>query len=302
MPLARFVFWFKDACVPAWHMVPFEPGRPVDLWRLRWLRTTAPDPPGFEVLLYEIFDVNSSEWDLKTVTERLLVDSEAPVVLIRAYCVEDCPMLGFELAGIYRALGYPSLPPHIFEPDSEFFRVISEQTPVIHWIPFFNGQCVVKLSTLFTLSLATLEGHENVHIWLSDWAEWEPIPMRSRIKVPQNFDTLLVKLPEVGVTAGAGDALVHLERGFARRPELSQSQAAVKWRDHIAIARSVSPVYDVAVALAMLNRETGSLLRQLGAIEYGGSLYSTPGDVVMVAKDVADGVDLGHAVKRTRLS
>ncbi|KAI1786201.1 hypothetical protein LXA43DRAFT_1099496 [Ganoderma leucocontextum] len=308
MPLARFVFWFKDACVPAWHMVPFEPGRPVDLWRLRWLRTTAPDPPGFENLLYETFNVHSSEWETKTATERLLIDSEAPVVLIRAWNVFYCPMLGFELAGIYRALGYPSLRPDHFKCyiDS-YLRVViwttSERSPVVYWTPFLNAEREVNLSSRPALAFVTLKGHQELAVWMPNEAQWEPIAVTSSLKIGGNLKTLLVKLPEVSITVGIGDELMNLERGFDGLPSISSSYADVKWRDYTAIAASIAPIYDVAVSSAMLERQTRSILRQVSTIGYIDSLYYAKRDVVVVSgKRAVDGVDLGHVVKRRKLS
>ena len=159
MLLARFAFWFKvcrihvvdlsgvqilllqDGCAPAWYMVPFEPGRPIDLLRLRWLRTCNPDTP---VHLYEIFDVQASEWVEATAMGRVVVDPEAPVVLFQAWNVDYCPMFGFELGAIYRTLGYSSIPPDIFKRTSEFLRIIIWVT-VRHLLPFTNAVWLTPL-------------------------------------------------------------------------------------------------------------------------------------------------------------
>ena len=109
--------------MPAWHMVPFEPGMPIDLRRLRWLMPTG---PGLSMRrVFEIFDVQESKWCIKITTEKLLVNTEAPVILIRAWDVFHCPMFGFEVTAIHRALGYPSfIPGHVEFCSDSYLRVV----------------------------------------------------------------------------------------------------------------------------------------------------------------------------------
>ena len=93
-----------------------------------------------------------------------------------------------------------------------------------------NAQREIRLYNHFTLFYVTLAGRETVDVWMADSTKWTRASARSRIRVHPNMDTILLKLPEASVTPGADDALIHLERGFAQRPEWLPSMAAVKWR------------------------------------------------------------------------
>ena len=196
----------------------------------------------------------------------------------------------------------------------------------MHIVSFVNVERVVKLCDHFMLSVFTLEDRQRIDIWMSDCMDWEPTTVRSRIKVHPNVDTLLVRLPEVEVAAGMGDALIHLERSITPRRESHQSQAAVKWRvrvsspsqsavqqhvltacklqEQIAVALSVTPVYDVAIPSAVLNRRTRLLLRRLGPIQYEGSScsYAPQSDKMTLGKREADSVSSGSVAKKARHS
>ena len=155
--------------MPVWYMVPFEPGMPIDLWNLRWLRTTHPGPPGLDLFLYEVLDPLSGDWHVNTATDELLVDLEAPVVLIRAWSVERCPMLGFELAAIHRTLGYPSLPRVLFQDEgrSNLLRVIVwTKASVCHACSLLLS-LTRELASLSNRRMCTSSPSSTLNVWSS---------------------------------------------------------------------------------------------------------------------------------------
>lgn len=211
--------------------------------------------------LIEVFCVDDGIWHVQELANwEVSPNGEDPRLPLRSLGVEHCPLFGFEIDAIHRTKGIevdwlsieehnerdPTTAAHelrvvLWTEVCEHFQCLvpidsiinvngtqSRAPPIVHRVNFEDDRHV-PLGAHFGIYEA-VQGCQFLDIWLAKDGEWDGTKLHGRFQVESNVDTLLVKLPWVGVTAGIGRELAGLDALRTVPVRCDQGRLMTPWR------------------------------------------------------------------------